>query len=288
MNIRFSSAEEQIIDLLYEYFVEKGDWPGMRTFHKTVDRSTVEKVLKRKNPPFIEKYQDNGIDYYKLTFYGLIICKKAKKDIEILISYLNLLKELFHKEPEIRIVNSVDIELKLKLTKEQSKRLAVLIYAGHLWGIQASPGGTSSTPGGTPWAFGIPDDIEDLAASAGPEEYLEKRFQGDQERWKEIDKIYSQKPPYSKLGPWFSYNLNLWLVTYFVFLKYRKSQRLGSAMITIDIWFGMYTIAKILEDIFKKRIPFFTSVKVIEKMMWGIITFLISVLVGLLVVKIIL
>ncbi len=286
LKILVSSDEQQVICLLYEYFVEKDNWPGTRTFHKIVDRNAIEKILKRKNPPvLIEKYQDSGVDYYRLTFYGLLVCQKAKKDLDMLLSYLSLLKELFNKNPEIRVMDSVTVEPMLKLSKEQSKRLAVLINLGHLWGIQASPGGTSLSLGGVPWAFGIPDDIEELAASTSPEEYLEKRFQREKERWKEIDKIYSQRPVYSKLGPWFSYNLNLWFLTYFVFLTYRK---LISTMITIDIWFVMYTISKILEDVFKKRVPFFTSVKIIEKMMWGIITFLISVLVGILVVKIIL
>ena len=128
------NSEEQIINTIYDHFQKFGKWPGARTVHNELGKETVEKVFIQKKPRPIEKIQDNGIECYRLTFHTFLDCQKARDDVALIYSYLEMLKEKFKKNPEIQKITSVEIEQSLKLSNEQSKRLMKLIDLGGLWG----------------------------------------------------------------------------------------------------------------------------------------------------------
>ena len=128
------NSEEQIINTIYDYFKISATWPGVRTLHNKLGKEIVEKVSIQKKPRLIEKIHDNGVECYRPTFRAFLECPKAKDDVELIYSYLEMLKEKFNQNPEIQKITSVEIEQSLKLSNEQSKRLMKLIDLGGLWG----------------------------------------------------------------------------------------------------------------------------------------------------------
>jgi hypothetical protein len=271
IDIRLSDNEQNVINAIYEHFYSSNKWPIARALRKKLGRKTVESVVVRKEPQLVQKFEDNGIECYRLTFHGVLICSRAKDDVQMLLQYISFLKKKFEENPEIQEITSTDVEESLKLLREQSIRLSVLIDLGHLWG------GSASNLGRSGWKAGVPDDIEDIGEANSPEEYLKKRLKKEEERQKELEKLYSRRIDKFRLFSWLSFNINLWLVSYILYTFFPKA--LPITMV-INIWFALYSISKILEDIFRKKVPFFSSEKVLDKIIWWVITLLISFFVG--------
>lgn len=261
------NSEEQVINTIYDHFKRSATWPGVRTIHKELGKETVEEVSIQKKPKLIEIIQDNSIECYRLTFRTFLECPKAKDDIELIYSYLKMLKEKFNKNPQIQKITSVEIEQALKLSKEQSKRLMKLIDLGVLWGKGISRG--------DPWEIEIQDDIEELVELDSPKEYLIKRLERKEKEQKEYEKWSSKKPNYFQLLAWLSYNINLW---FFSYISYSNFPKIFRVVITISVWFVLYTICKVSEDVFSKKIPFVSGKKVMEKTLWWIVSIGISVI----------
>lgn len=169
-NISLSEDELKVINGLYEYHNQNAKWPFARAFRQKIGREIVEMVENRKNPRLIVKYNENGSEFYKLTFVGILLCPKAKDDVNILYRYLDFIKQEFRKNPEIQKVKSIQVEDALKLSKEQSKRLFELINIGSIYS-------SSSSSWQNEWEVGIPSDIEDLAELESPQKYLAQRIE---------------------------------------------------------------------------------------------------------------
>ena len=269
INIQLSEDEKNVINTIYKHFRSSNNkWPVARVIRKELGRKTVESVVARKKPQLIQKFEESRIEYYKLTFHGVLICPESKDDVQMLLQYIDFIKKKFHENPEIHEVTSTEVEESLKLSKEQSTRLSVLIIkVGYLYGNSASSGGNE-------WKAGVPDDIEDIAESNSSEEYLKKRLKKEEERQKESEKFYSgKKVDRFKLLSWLSFNVNLWLASYIAIIFTKKTLPI---IIFVIIWFFLFSLSKVLEEVFRKKIPFFSSEKVLEKTIWWIITIFIS------------
>jgi hypothetical protein len=235
----------------------------------------------------VQKIEDNRIEHYKLTFHGVLTCSEAKDDVQMLLRYIDFLKKKYEENPAVQEVTSTEVEQSLKLSKEQSIRLSALIDLGNLYAISATSLGRAE------WKAGVPDDIEDIVEANSPEEYLKKRLRKEEERQKELEKVYSErKIDRVKLLAWLSFNVNLWLAEYILFSSYHKIlsdyPNLLIIPVAITIWFALYSVIKVLEDIFRKEIPFFSSKIVLEKWIWWLITIGISGIGGWIAIKVLL
>jgi hypothetical protein len=265
LDIHLQNEEQKVINAIYDYFRSTGKWPGARSFRKELGKVLVESVLGQHKLQLAEKFEDDRVEHYRLTFRGFLVCPSAKGDIQILLRYLNLLKLKFEKNPEIREITSREVEEALELSKEESKRLSVLIDLGHLWSGSASRGENE-------WTIGVPNDIEELIESEGLEKYLIDRLEKEEKWQKEYEKIYFRLDKFRILS-WLSFNTNLWLASYIAFSFSKKSLPIT---IFVVLWFTLYSISKVSEDIFKKRVPFFSAEKLLEKLIWWIITIIVS------------
>jgi len=272
IDIRLSKDEQNVINAIYEHFCSNNKWPVARVIRKGLGRKTVESVVVRKEPQVVQKIEDNRIEHYKLTFHGVLTCSEAKDDVQMLLRYIDFLKKKYEENPAVQEVTSTEVEQSLKLSKEQSIRLSALIDLGNLYAISATSLGRAE------WKAGVPDDIEDIVEANSPEEYLRKRLEKEEKRQEGLKKMYSTKRIDSfRLFSWLSFNINLWLISYMLHTFFKKALPIT---MFINIWFALYSISKILEDIFRKKVPFFSSEKVLDKLIWWVITLLISFFVG--------
>ncbi len=269
LDIHLRNEDQRVINAIYDHFRLTGKWPGIRTLRKELGRAVVDSVIKRNKPALVEMFKDNMVEYYKLTFHGFLVCPKGNDDIQMLLRYLDFLKNRFEENPETREITSTEVEKALELSKDQSRRLSALIQVGNLWGGGASFGSDG-------WSVGVVSDIEDLIDFKSAEEYLKNRLKKEEQRQKEIKKRYS-KMDKSPILSWLSFNVNLWLGSYIAFLFSRKSLPIA---VFIILWFALYSTSKVCEDVFEKRVPFFSSEKVLEKAVWWIATVGISFLAG--------
>lgn len=269
LDIHLQNEDQRVINAIYDHFRSTSKWPGTRTLRKELGRTVVDSVIKRNKPSLVEMFKDNMVEYYKLTFHGFLVCPKASDDIRTLLRYLELLKSKFEETPEIREITSKEIEQALELPKDQSRRLSALIQLGNLWSGGASFGSDG-------WSVGVVSDIEDLMDSKTAEEYLKNRLKKEEQRQREIQKRYSKMDKFPILS-WLSFNVNLWLSSYIAFSLSPKSLPIA---VFIILWFALYSTSKVCENVFEKRVPFFSSEKVLEKAVWWIATIGISFVAG--------
>lgn len=273
INVTLSESEQKVVDALYEHFRETGKWIGVRTLHQRLGRKIVKEVVSRRKPKLIIIFEDNEsrIEYYKLTFLGIYLCPKAKDDIGILYRYLDLLKQKFDENPEIREITSSEVENALNLTKDQSRRLRDLILISHAWSGSASHADE--------WRFGIPDDIEDLAEIGDPDEYLKKHIEKGEKKIRRIERLKSRRLDMYRMGFWAFCTIVLWREFFDIARYFHEILPYYAVCI---IWFTLFSMTKILE-IFKIKVPFFSTQKILERILWWIITIVISATGGLVV-----
>lgn len=275
LNIHLPKKDKRVINAIYDHFRSSGKWPGTRTVRKELGRTSVESVIIRNKPPLVGKFEDNGVEYYRLTWHGFLACPEAKEDIQTLLRYLELLKNKFEENPEIREITSTEVEQTLELSKDQSKRLFVLIQLGYLYS-------GFSFSGSDIWSAGVISDIEDLVESKTADEYLKSRLKKEEKKRREYEKQYSKLDKFHILS-WLSFNVNLWLLSYIAFALSSKTLPVS---IFIILWFTLYSISKVCEEVFKKTVPFFSSEKVLEKIIWWVVTIIISGAAGIISMKI--
>lgn len=169
LNIKLSKDEIIVLNELFVYFKQTGEWYGVRTINSKFGRTLLAKISQYK-PSLLEIGEDqkDRKKIYKLTFEGIYVCPLAKNDLNLLRAYLQLLIDKFHTNPEIKDISCMEVESNLKINTDESRVLRDLIMIGYFWGGSASHG--------LYWQVGVPEDIEDLV-ELGPDKYIKKNRQ---------------------------------------------------------------------------------------------------------------
>lgn len=164
-SLKLSLQEKKILSELYNEFRSKGAWQGVKTIHEKFGKSSLEGLLCRKPLLiWVEEKSSEGRSFYVLTFEGISVTSRGRKDLKLLERYLELLIKAFKVNPEVQEVTSSRVAEELSIDKEELKVLRDLINIGHFWGKTFN--GTVDR-----WAVGLPDDIEDLVR-LGSREYI--------------------------------------------------------------------------------------------------------------------
>lgn len=178
LNIELTKNEIIVLNELYVYFRQTGEWCGVRTINSKFGRDLLSKISSYQPALLqVDKDRKDEKSIYKLTFEGIYLCPKAKNDLDLLKRYLQLLIDKFRNDPEIKKISSMEVESSLKINAEESRVLRDLIMIGYFCG------GSSSHA--VYWEVGVPDDIEDLV-ELGPDKYIKKHRQ---KFWKTNEKV---------------------------------------------------------------------------------------------------
>lgn len=278
-DIKLTTDEKDIVNAVYKYFKANSEWPSVRQIKNEIGINKVNEVLKNQTyliPHALLVVRDNN--NLKLTFFGFLVCPTAQEDIEIVLSYINLLKKDYGDSDigEADKITSYEIEKALNLSKEQLKRLSLIMRIGWCY---LNGGGVY----GEEWNIWVPDEnIMDKIIKGSAAEYLNNIIREIQESEDNYKKSLEQNRYGSIPFTWISMLLNLFffawiLLLYHPFILFNEKIALSKIFLHfIDIlWLYafLFVLIKIIEIFRQKESKILSSRKIIEHWVIDLISF---------------
>jgi hypothetical protein len=156
-NIRAEIGEDcrKVLGYIWRLFLEKGEWPSSRRVHSDLGKEFVTTALAKTNGSVVTEFSQNSAKYYRLVGIGPLLTEDGVSNQHLLLRYFELLRTLYRKAPEQRVLANAEIEKALALSQKEGRVLYHLIIIGYLNSNSASFGEEG-------WSVGVLDDSEDF------------------------------------------------------------------------------------------------------------------------------
>jgi hypothetical protein len=152
---RLTDDQRAIIGVVWNHYRDQGEWIPCRVLHHKVGKATVLACLGQLGANVICGMEDDGEEYYRLTFLGVLLTAQGEESEQLLAQYLEYVCNRVNDDPRLEWVGSQEVEAALKLTKDRSQLLRQLLRLSHWWG-----GGSGF--GDQEWTVGIPIDVDEI------------------------------------------------------------------------------------------------------------------------------
>ncbi len=162
---RLNAQQRDFVSTLWAFYCDRNQWVPSRIAHQHFGKDAVQGHLAALGPSLVQAYRDEGKDYYRLTFLGMLLTDQGVGAEDLLVRYLEYVRDRHGSDPRVEWVSSQEVEAALRLTAEQSRLLRQLIRLSHWWG-----GGSAF--GEREWTVGVPVDVDELAAEADLRHYV--------------------------------------------------------------------------------------------------------------------
>jgi rRNA-processing protein FCF1 len=158
-----------ILKSLWDYFLNKEKWPGIKEFHRMEGRLNVEGAIKTLGGIFIWHEKPHPINYF-LTLPAVLAIEGINgSSIKLILSYLEYMRARFEEDITFVQVESDDLLKNTKMTNDEIRLLGHLI---NLYPILWGHSYTSTTK--ALWNVGVIQNIEELYEANNIEQFLYK------------------------------------------------------------------------------------------------------------------
>jgi hypothetical protein len=152
---KLTDEQRKILTAIWHYFLEHKQWIPTRLLHQTCGgKPQVWASLEQLGGSIVVEYEEGSLNYYHLTFLGILLTEEGQNCEQLLIRYLAYVSEKCAAEPLRTHVSSQEIAEDLQLDPEQSVLLGFL--------IRESPFSGSGSFGIDGWNIEIPRNVEDF------------------------------------------------------------------------------------------------------------------------------
>jgi hypothetical protein len=162
---RLSGPHRDFVGALWKFYRDHNQWVPSRVAHQHFGKETVQANLAALGPSLVQAYRDDGKDYYRLTFLGMLLSDQGAVAEDLLVRYLEYIRDRHRSDPRVEWVGSQEVEAALHLSGEQSRLLRQIIRLSHWWG-----GGSAF--GEREWTVGVPVDVDEFAAEVDLRHYV--------------------------------------------------------------------------------------------------------------------
>ena len=162
---RLSDPHRDFVSALWKFYRNHNQWVPSRIAHQHFGKDVVQANLAALGPSLVQAYRDDGKDYYRLTFLGMLLTDQGVGAEDLLVRYLEYIRDRHTSDPCVEWVGSQEVETALRLSGEQSRLLRQIIRLSHWWG-----GGSAF--GEREWTVGVPVDVDELTAEADLRHYV--------------------------------------------------------------------------------------------------------------------
>jgi len=162
---RLSAPQRDFVSALWGFYRDRNQWVPSRIAHQHFGKDAVQAHLAALGPSLVQAYRDEGKDYYRLTFLGMLLTDQGVGAEDLLVRYLEYVRDRHGSDPRVEWVSSHEVETALRLSTAQSRLLRQLIRLSHWWG-----GGSAF--GEREWTVGVPVDVDELAAETDLRHYV--------------------------------------------------------------------------------------------------------------------
>ena len=147
--------QRAVINATWTHYRDHGGWIPCRALHHLFGETAVLACLEQLRPNIILGMEEDEVEYYRLTFLGVLLTAQGEESEQLLAQYLEYVRGRFTDDPRLEWVGSQEVESALKLTPDRSQILRQLIRLSHWWG-----GGSGF--GDQEWTVGVPIDVEEI------------------------------------------------------------------------------------------------------------------------------
>ncbi len=162
---RLSAPHRDFVSALWKFYRDHNQWVPSRIAHRHFGKEAVQAHLAALGPSLVQAYRDDGKDYYRLTFLGMLLTDHGVSAEDLLVRYLAYVRDRHASDPRVEWVGSQEVETALHLSATQSQLLRQIIRLSHWWG-----GGSAF--GEREWTVGVPVDVDDLAGETDLRRYV--------------------------------------------------------------------------------------------------------------------
>lgn len=163
---RLGSPQREFLNALWAFFRDHNRWVPARIVHQQFAQDAAQAHRTALGPSLVQAYREDGRECYRLTFLGVLLTDEGAAAEDLLVRYLEYVRDRHRADPRLEWVGSQEVETGLGLSTEQSRFLRQLIRLSHWWG-----GGSAF--GVREWTVGLPVDVEELAAETDLRHYLQ-------------------------------------------------------------------------------------------------------------------
>jgi hypothetical protein len=162
---RLSDPHRDFVSALWTFYRDHNQWVPSRIAHQHFGKDAVKAYLAALGPSLVQASRADGKDYYRLTFLGMLLTDQGSAAEDLLVRYLEYVRDRHGSDPRVEWVGSQEVEAALRLSAEQSRLLRQIIRLSHWWG-----GGSAF--GEREWTVGVPVDVDELAAETDLRRYV--------------------------------------------------------------------------------------------------------------------
>jgi hypothetical protein len=152
---RLTNDQRAILNAIWECFRDQNEWILRHALDQRFGKATVRACLDRLGDSVMREIEDDGGEYYRLTFLGVLLTDQGEESEQLLARYLEYVRKRSKSDPSLEWVGSQEVEAALGLPPHRSRLLRQLIRLSHWWG-----GGSGF--GDQEWTVGVPVDVDDL------------------------------------------------------------------------------------------------------------------------------
>lgn len=162
---RLSDPHRDFVTALWKFYRDHNQWVPSRIAHQHFGKDAVQANLEALGPSLVQAYRDDGKDYYRLTFLGMLLTDQGAVAEDLLVRYLEYIRDRHRSDPRVEWVGSQEVESALHLSGDQSRLLRQIIRLSHWWG-----GGSAF--GEREWTVGVPVDVDEFVAEVDLRGYV--------------------------------------------------------------------------------------------------------------------
>lgn len=162
---RLTAPNRRFVNALWGFYRDHNRWVPPRIVHQHFGKTTAQAQLAELGSSLVRTDRDAGKEYYRLTFLGVLLTEPGVEAEDLLVRYLEYVRDRYRSDSRVEWVSSQEVEAALGLSAEQSRLLRQLLRLSHWWG-----GGSAF--GGREWTVGVPVDVDDLLGESDLRRYV--------------------------------------------------------------------------------------------------------------------
>lgn len=142
---RLTADQRAVLNAIWDHYLAHNQWVPRRLLHQRFGKPAALSILEQLGENIICETRDDGKEYYRLTFLGVLLTNPGEESEERLVRYLEYVRDRCKADPTLEWVGSQEVEAALGLTTHRSRLLRQLIRLV-IGGVAAADSETRSGP----------------------------------------------------------------------------------------------------------------------------------------------
>jgi uncharacterized protein (TIGR02391 family) len=159
---KLTSTQKDILDHIWSFFKEKGEYIPTRVLHHGFSKQNVLAVGESLGGDVFYENHENGKYRYAITLLGILIGDQGLAAEKLLTRFFEHLQKIYKENPEVEYIRDKEIESALALSPANVNELRHLLQIANLMSMTAQHD----------WTARVPEDIDEFPDITDFREYI--------------------------------------------------------------------------------------------------------------------